>query len=336
LPAAARGQAEQVRQAVTESLDDLMDHARRTAEETQAIDEAFQGRVRRNYEMLSEAVRLMGAVAGTPNPPPPMASYRERPARAAPTPAAPAVVVAPEPEPAPEPELELRAEAAAEPAPQSRAKAAPVPAPAPQAELKAEPQSQAEPDDDLELNVPMTPARRFRSEVRPRLRLTPTATDAEFSNVFEQAGGRIEEAPTGEAWTWKDLLSSIDESDHAEGNPPLEEALAAEIGAMGIDPAALLPRSRIHEIAAAIQARDTEGAREVVRKLAPAASRRLARRLFTDEVLKRQVVTYLGRYHGLLQDATDRDHEGFLVETLLTSEAGRAYLLFDAAAGDLT
>jgi hypothetical protein len=330
LPAAARGQAEEVRQAVTESIDELMDHARRTADETQAIDEAFQGRVRRNYEMLSEAVRLMGAVAGTPGPLPPATSYRERvAARPAPAP----VVAAVEPQPEAEIEAERAPEPVAEPAPQAGARAAPAPAPVPQAEAKAE--SGPQPEDELELNVPVSPARRSQAETRPRLRLTPTATDAEFSHVFEQAGGKAEDAGSGEGWTWKDLLSSIDESDHAEGNPPLEEALAAEIGAMGIDPAALLPRSRIHEIAAAIQTRDTEGAREVVRKLAPAASRRLARRLFTDEVLKRQVVTYLGRYHGLLQDAADRDHDGFLVETLLTSEAGRTYLLFDAAAGDL-
>ena len=72
-----------------------------------------------------------------------------------------------------------------------------------------------------------------------------------------------------------------------------------------------------------------------MRKLAPAATRRLTRRLFTDDGLKRQVVQYLSRYHGLLQDAVERDRDGRTVEALLTSEAGRTYLLFDAAAGDL-
>ena len=69
LPAAARDRAEEVRMAVAESIDELMDHARRTADETQAIDEAFQERVRRNYDMLSEAVRLMGSVATAGAPP---------------------------------------------------------------------------------------------------------------------------------------------------------------------------------------------------------------------------------------------------------------------------
>ena len=51
---------------------------------------------------------------------------------------------------------------------------------------------------------------------------------------------------------------------------------------MGIDPAALLPKGRIEEIAAAVQTGDAAGAREVVRTLAPAAIRRIARRLISD------------------------------------------------------
>lgn len=111
--------------------------------------------------------------------------------------------------------------------------------------------------------------------------------------------------------------------------------LSAEIGAMGIDPTALLPRSRIQDVTAALQARDGDQARQIVRRLAPAASRRLARKLFTDEALKRQVHGYLHRYQGLIEEAVERDPGGLLAETLLNSEAGRTYLLFDAAVGDL-
>lgn len=296
LPAAARDRAEEVRMAVAESIDDLMDHARRTADETQAIDEAFQERVRRNYDMLSEAVRLMGSVATSASAPPP-APVRERPER-----------------------VSLRASLVAK---------GPAPAPAPPAA--------ADDEDELELNEPLT-AEEAGERGRPRLRLTPTATDAEFTHVFEQAGGRQEE-PASDGWTWKDLLSSLEEGDDdAEAEAaarPLEEILAAEIGAMGIDPTALLPRSRVHELAVAVQAGDGDGARAVVRKLAPAATRRLTRKLFTDEPLKRQVLSYLARYHELLEDAAERDPRGVAVEALLGSEAGRTYLLFDAAAGDL-
>ncbi len=303
LPAAARDRAEEVRMAVAESIDELMDHARRTADETQAIDEAFQERVRRNYDMLSEAVRLMGSVATSAGAPP-----------AAPAPLRPERVSLRE-------RLSAKAVAPAEPAPQ------PVVEPTP-----------ADEADELELTE-LASMDEAGERGRPRLRLTPTATDAEFSHVFEQAGGRHEE-PASEGWTWKDLLSSLEEHDEGEAEAeaasrPLEEILADEIGAMGIDPTALLPRSRIHELAVALQVRDVDGARTVVRKLAPAATRRLTRKLFTDEPLKRQVMTYLARYNELLEDAAERDAEGRVVEKLLSSEAGRTYLLFDAAAGDL-
>lgn len=302
LPTAARDKAEEVRLAVAESIDELMDHARRTADETQAIDDAFQERVRRNYEMLSDAVRMMGSVATTA--PPAAPTPRERPARAS-----------------------LR---------DSLKAAKPEPA-------SALPEPEAEPEEELELDQPISPPLKASSataeDTRPRLRLTPTATDNEFRTVFGQATGRAEE-PADE-WTWKDLISSLEETKVEAAavterqQAPLEEILMAEITGMGIDPSALLPRSRIDELAATLQARDGEGAREVVRRLAPAATRRLTRKLLTDEALKRQVVAYLGRYHELLDDAVSRDPAGFLVEALLNSEPGRTYLLFDAAAGDL-
>ncbi|HEX5379756.1 MAG TPA: polar localization protein TipN [Phenylobacterium sp.] len=300
LPAAARGQAEQVRQAMADSMDDLMDQARRTAEETQAIDAAFQDRVRRNYDMLSEAVRLMGSVAGAagtfaPQAPPSPPRERSTPPRP----------------------RALRSERPARP---------PI-------------EDVVDADDALELTEPApSPEASATSDApRKRLKLTPTASDEEFSQVFEQAGGRPPEAPPAKAdteeWTWKELLTSLDEDQAPADDLSLEELLAAEITDLGIDPAALLPRSRIDEIAAAIEADDADGAREVVRRLAPAATRRLSRRLYADEVLKRRTMSYLGRYQGLLADALERDD--FMVAALLGSDAGRIYLLLEAAAGDL-
>jgi hypothetical protein len=62
----------------------------------------------------------------------------------------------------------------------------------------------------------------------------------------------------------------------------------------------------------------------------------VARRLFTDEKLKRQTLTFLARYRGLLEEATQRDHQGFEVAGMLNSDAGRAYLVLEAAAGGLS
>ena len=272
LPAQAVRRAEEIKEAVEQNIDELLTSARKAAQETEAIDAAFQERVRRNYDMLSEAVRLMGVVSGAaPSAAAALGGYR-------------------------------------------------IPrTPQPRAEQPAAPAPSAE-----------------EAGLRPRLRLTPTATDEEFRNVFETAGGKAQAAPAageGEAWTWKDLLTSIDtDGQDAEG---LTDRMVHEIAAMGIDPAALLPKAKIDEIAAAVQTRDTEGAREVVKKLAPAAIRRLVRRLFSDAALRGQSERYLRRFGGMLEEAAERDREGFLVGALLSSDGGRAFLLLDAATGDL-
>jgi len=297
LPASARGQVDIVRNAVAKGMDELMAQARRTAEEAQSIDAAFQQRVRRNFEMLSEAVRLMGTAAAASPFAPTALQAQASPARAA----------------------------------KRRPTAEPVPL------VEAEPEA----DDVLELEDLMEPAPAVEAEdpalaeaLRPRLKLTPTATDEEFSAVFEAAGGPLvdgEDLPEGE-WTWKDLLASIDGAD-ADGER-LQDQLGAELAKMGVEPGKLLPKARIDEIAAAVQTGDLEGAREVVKRLAPAAVRRIARRLTTDDGVNRQVQVYVRRYQTLVDDAVVRDPEGFLMANLLGDEAGRLYLLLDAAAGD--
>jgi hypothetical protein len=293
---------------MTRGLEELTAQARRTVEEAQAIDEAFQERARRNFEMLREAVRLMGSAATLPLEPPAeraSSALASRPIRPRPMAVRAEAPALPEPElPADEVELELALEDLMEPAP--------VRAPSPK-------------DPGL----------------RPRLKLTPTATDEEFSAVFEAAGGSSSNGSAGaeagetegEAWTWKDLLASIDGADD-EGER-LQDILGAELVKMGVESAKLLPKARIDEIAAAVQTGDLDGAREVVRRLAPAATRRIGRRLVTDDDIKRQVQVYVRRYQTLVDDAVVRDPEGFLMASLLGDEPGRLYLLLDAAAGDM-
>ena len=101
---------------------------------------------------------------------------------------------------------------------------------------------------------------------------------------------------------------------------------------MGIDPAALLSRARIEEIGAAVQVGDLAGAREVVRSLAPAAVRRLSRRVISEDAFAARRQDYLGRYLQILEAAVKRDPQGFQVTSLLACDVGRIYLLLDAAA----
>lgn len=304
MPAEAEKQAEQIRAALATGLEELLASARRASEETQAIDAAFQDRVKRNYEMLSEAVQLMGVVAqGGQGAEGLRRSPAGRPARIS--------SLHPHEPPAAQPQTgpATEAPAASEPV---------APAP-PAAQPAAAPPSSPQP----------APADSGR-----RLRLTPTATDEEFKAVFQgAAGGASPTSQAPEGWSWKELLTSID-GDAAGQDAELGRSLFREVEAMGIDPTALLSRGRVEEIAAVVQTNDPVGAREVVRTLAPAAVRRLSRRLISDTPFRANAQTFVERYAAIIAEAMRRDHQGFQAAALLASDAGRAYLLLDAAAGD--
>jgi hypothetical protein len=103
------------------------------------------------------------------------------------------------------------------------------------------------------------------------------------------------------------------------------------VEAMGIDAAALVPRARIDEIAAAIKAGGSTNGRDMMRRLAPAAIRRLSRRMMADRSFHAQAERYVRRYQATLAEAAGRDGESFVAQGLLGSDQGRAFLLLDAA-----
>jgi predicted nucleic acid-binding Zn-ribbon protein len=289
-PIDAQAQTQAIRQNVERGIEALMASARSAAEETQNIDAAFQERVRRNYDMLSEAVRLMGVVAGAAG------TTGQRTPRPAPPPQA-----APPPAAAPAPAAE-----AAPPRPVAREPEAPAPAP------------------------PPAPSPALDSAgLRPRLKLTPTATDEEFKSVFEAAGGQEQAETIGDSWTWKELLSSMDDAPIDDG--ALAGVMLGEVEAMGIDAAALVPRARIDEIAAAFKTGGMASGRDQLRRLAPAAIRRLSRRMMADRNFHAQAERYVRRYQGLIAEAASREGEAFSAQSLLGSDQGRAFLLLDAA-----
>jgi hypothetical protein len=319
LPDEARNQADAVRAAVERAAADLAAAVRKLSLETKAVDDSFQARVRKSYEALksygspAEAAKAMAATAPQPPAPPPMAQKPQAPIRRS----DPADVEA------------LRRALAME---------------------------EAEEDDIVAFrNGGAQTSNGSDLGLRPRLRLTPTDADSALKSVFDPLQGRQRDpppprmfaergAPIGperaparavdrdmDEWTWKDLLSSIDET------PATDDALAGlmieEISALGVDAGALLPRNRLDEISATAVTQGPSAIRDAVRRLAPAAVRRLSRRVLTDKVLKDQADRYLRRYFDLLQGSIEKDPS--VVNTLLGSDPGRAYLLLDAAVGDL-
>lgn len=265
LPQEARARADAVRATVEDGLASLSAASRKAAEDTEALDVGFQERVRRNYDMLTEAVRLMGVVSGDASP----ARRRE------PT---------PEPEPRPEPRA-------------SRSSPPPV------------------------------EERKFG--LRSRLRLEPADTPRPASD------DRLD---------WSDLVSGNDddeaplELDTPSPSPAEAEALsdrvAAAIRRMGVDPNALLPRSRVEEAARAISKGDPDAARQIVRRVAPAAVRSVSRRVLSDAELRVDAERYV-RNFAVMLSALARAGDSTAVQSSLASDSGRAFMLLDAAVGDL-
>jgi hypothetical protein len=270
LPEEARARAETVRVTVEDGLAALAAASRKAAEDTEALDAGFQERVRRNYDMLTEAVRLMGVVSGDPAP------IRRR-----------------------EPPLEPASTAA-------------TPSPAPR-----EPQR------------PTPPAERGFG-LRGRLRLAPTVEDP----------GARAAPPASDRLDWADLVDDAGPETPLELDTPvmpddaaLADRITAAIRRMGVDPNALLPRSRVEEAAEAFASRDPDRARQIVRRVAPAAVRSVSRRVISDPELRADAERFVrSQATQLNQQAGDGTSA---VLGVLATDTGRAFMLLDAAIGDL-
>ena len=272
LPQEARARADAVRATVEEGLASLSAASRKAAEDTEALDVGFQDRVRRNYDMLTEAVRLMGVVSGDTTP-----ARRREPAA--------------EIEPRPEPRPERRTESTTAPA------------------------------------SPPVEERRFG--LRSRLRLEPAETPPPSAD---------------KGLDWSDLIDGDDDNeaplelDTPSPSPAEAEALsdrvAAAIRRMGVDPNALLPRSRVEEAARAFSNGDPDAARQIVRRVAPAAVRSVSRRVLSDAELRADAERYV-RNFAVKLNASARAGDSAAVQSSLASDSGRAFMLLDAAVGDL-
>lgn len=266
LPEEAKARADAVRMSVEEGLTALTAASRKAAEETEALDAGFQDRVRRNYDMLTEAARLMGVVSGD------VPASRRR-----------------------EPSVE---------------QIAAIPAP------------------DAERPRPVKDDKGFG--LRGRLRLEPTETTAAPKPTTDERIG------------WRDLVSEVSDEAPLELDTPafvespevVAERITAAIRRMGVDPNALLPRSRVEEAASAFTEGDPDRARQIVRRVAPAAVRSVSRRVISDAELKSDAEQYVRVFAAQLNEEARKD-DGTAVLARLATDAGRAFMLLDAAVGDL-
>ncbi|HEY1072581.1 tipN [Brevundimonas sp.] len=288
LPEEAAARVDAVRASVEEGLAALSAASRKAAEDTEALDAGFQDRVRRNYDMLSEAVRLVGVVSGDAP-----TSRRREPLLATPPAEAPRYT------------------------PRSARPAAP-----------AESKSAAKPVEERGFGL------------RGRLRLEPTEVAAETPPPAAPA--------KDEALDWSDLVNGADQDVEA-GEAPLDldtpvmgaeavDALADRITSairrMGVDPNALLPRARVEEAARALAEQEPDRARQIVRRVAPAAVRSVSRRILADAELRADADAYVRAFAQSVKDQT-RHGDAQDVQGRLATDEGRAFMLLDAAIGDL-
>lgn len=269
LPEEAQKRVEAVRASVEEGLAALAVASQKAAADTEALDAGFQERVRRNYDMLTEAVRLMGVVSGDT----PALRRRE-----------------------------------------------PVPAP---------PSGPAEAETGRGRPARAEEPRAFG--LRGRLKLEPMPGSAAPNPPSEDRLGWSDLVDDGPGEAPLDLDTPVMPAEAADA---LEERITAAIRRMGVDPNALLPRSRVEEAAQAVAERDPDRARQIVRRVAPAAVRSVSRRVLTDPDLRSDAEAYVRAFsRDLAARAADNDGPGILGR--LTSDGGRAFMLLDAAVGDL-
>ena len=267
LPDEARERVESVRQSVEEGLAALSAASRKAAADTEALDAGFQERVRRNYDMLTEAVRLMGIVSGD--------------------------------------------------APPTRRRPEPVPDAAPPARTERK-------DDPRGFGL----RGRLKLEPAPAAPATP-ASPPERLDWDDLIDGGPGEAPLDLDTPVMPNATGVEENLEALG-----QRVVAAIRRMGVDPNALLPRSRVEEAARAVSEGDADAARQIVRRVAPAAVRSVSRRVLTDPSLRADAEAYVRAFgRDLAGRARAADGPGVLAS--LTSDGGRAFMLLDAAIGDM-
>jgi hypothetical protein len=329
LPAFAQERILDIRRSVEDGISAMTMAARQATVETEAVDYAFQERVKRNYEMLNEAARLMGVLSGGQPLSKATASLSEA------RPQAPPHIPATRPEAA-----------------------------KPDMRPQATPQQDAPPT----LKVPMRPARlRLTPLTEP---LSPEFRPAQAPQRTAPPSPNVQvpltQAPLAQdGWSWRDLLNGIEGQPDATSapirpaekampiaqypirtHPPetnltepqfdnLDDLIIAQLSNLGIDIDTILSRSRIEETLGLMLAEDFEGARLLVRRIAPAAVRRLTRRLMSDTDLREKATDFVSYYDQQINMALMSKAQRQALFDVLHNDTGRAYMICDAAISDI-
>ena len=174
----------------------------------------------------------------------------------------------------------------------------------------------------------------------------------EWFGFARRLAGKIRkepEAPQGADWRLATALANVDDRDiprpaarkapppkqpidlHSEALHVVEklQALAIDLDrALGDDPAPDMWRRYINGERSIFT-------RRLVASIGRDGADKIAQRYAADTEFRHHADRYMQEFEGLLDDAASRDRDQILVETFLTSQTGRLYLLVAAATGRL-
>ena len=359
LPQLAQERLYDIRKSVEDGIMAMNAAARQAAEETEALDKAFQDRVKRNYEMLQESVNLMGVLSGKPNantalksaplPRPKPLMNQGLPKQNSPTPL--------EPSPEPSPEAQNLT-------------------PRPKLRLSPIDEAPSEPRNDKPEQIPVMPV----VEVAKSEGITPSRTDSwSWREVFSginnepinsQAQGSTHSEPLFDEDVQDDDLGSlelilksrspnkgsnqglrnaaiIEESENSNPtseiiSPPhdpdfdqMHDSIMQALSELKVDLGVLLGKSRLEDITKVWLMDEAKGARALIRRNAPTIVRKLAKLISNDRMLDIQARRFVTNFERQVTVALIRRNPKESILELFQTDMGRAYLLFDSALVDL-
>ncbi len=341
LPLMAQERLRDIRRSVEEGLVAMTEASKKAALETEAVDQAFQARVKRNYDMLAEAVSRMGVQTPAPAAAPRPASRvdarlderanNERPG-----------------ERLSERLSDRMNDSLRESAGRTAFGARREGSILPPSSLQAPPPAPAQPveRDRLRLSPDLNASRPAASHSAGSPPASNPATNKDglswrdLLNDMESRDGTDPEHGDEPIESLSDLAAQIAGHSDAPQPPPdaefdnLDDLMINEITALGVDAAAVLSRSRLEEIMTAFAGGETDEVRQLVQRVAPAAIRRLSRRLVSDHTLRQQANDFATYYDRQVHMALMSKDVLAGLSDILANESGRAYLLIDAALSD--